>query len=72
VLEFVPRAPAGEELRGLEVAINGHRRRTVAGAALDRALRLPLAEAELTRVTLVGQTADGRVLSATRDYPPGG
>jgi FtsP/CotA-like multicopper oxidase with cupredoxin domain len=72
VLEFTPRAPAHEHLRVLEVSINGHHERSLEGAALDRPLRLPLAGG-LTRVTLVGHTADGRLLSATRDYlRPGG
>jgi hypothetical protein len=68
VLEFSLRAPAGERLRGLDVSINGHHERSLTGAALGRPLRLPLADAALTRVTLVAHTVDGRLLSATRDY----
>jgi hypothetical protein len=68
VLEFTPRAPARERLRGMEVSVNGHHQRSLGGAALGQRLRLPLAATGLTRVTLVGHTVDGRFLSASRDY----
>jgi spore coat protein A len=70
-VEFIPRAPAGESLRRLEVAVNGEDRLSLEGEALGRRIRLPLVGSDLTRVTLVGHTADGRLLGATRDYGSG-
>jgi hypothetical protein len=67
-LEFTPQAPRGERLTRLDVAVNGRQRRSLHGAALRRAVRLGLEPGALTRVTLVGHAADGRLLGATRDY----
>jgi FtsP/CotA-like multicopper oxidase with cupredoxin domain len=69
MLEFEPLVPDGERLQGLDVSINGQHERSLSGAALRQPLSLPLADSGLTRVTLVGHTADGRLLGATRDYP---
>jgi spore coat protein A len=68
VLEFVPRAPAGEHLSRIDIAVNGHLVRTLGAGGIGRPVRLPLPAGELTRVTLVGHSVDGRLLSQTRDY----
>jgi hypothetical protein len=67
-IEFVPGAPAGERLSRLDVLVNGRDHRTLSAADVGRPLRLDLDRTELTRVTLVGETGDGRLLAATRDY----
>jgi spore coat protein A, manganese oxidase len=68
-VEFTPVAPAGEPLDRIELAVNGEDRLSLDGSA--RPVELPLAAGPLTRVTAVAHTADGRLLSATRDYPTG-
>jgi hypothetical protein len=70
-LEFTPRAPDGEQLVRLDVAVNGKDRHSLRGAALRRGVRIGLEPDGLTRVTLVGRTADERLLGATRDYAAG-
>ena len=67
-IEFVPEVPEGETLRRLDVLVNGRRQLTLEGDALLEPVRLDTADGGLTRVTAVGETADGRPLAATRDY----
>jgi FtsP/CotA-like multicopper oxidase with cupredoxin domain len=67
-LEFTPRPPRGNRLTRLDIAVNGRELRSLRGDALGRPVRLGLERGALTRVTLVGRTADGRLLGATRDY----
>jgi hypothetical protein len=67
-IEFVPEVPDGETLMRLDVLVNGRRQLTLEGDALREPVRLDAAEGGLTRVTAVGETADGRPLAATRDY----
>jgi FtsP/CotA-like multicopper oxidase with cupredoxin domain len=70
-LDFVPQPPQGESLRRLDVLVNGRLRESLQGEDLLRPVRVPWADGGLTRVTLVGETADGRPLAATRDYSAG-
>ena len=67
-IEFVPEAPKGETLERLDVLVNGRRQRSLSGDELGEPVRLDPAGGGLTRVTVVGETADGRPLAATRDY----
>jgi spore coat protein A, manganese oxidase len=67
-IEFVPEVPEGETLKSLDLLVNGRRQLTLEGDALREPVRLDAAEGGLTRVTAVGETADGRPLAATRDY----
>jgi FtsP/CotA-like multicopper oxidase with cupredoxin domain len=67
-VELTPAVPAGERLSRLELAVNGEDRLSLEGSEIGHPLRLPFAPGALTRVTAVAHTADGRLLSATRDY----
>jgi spore coat protein A len=67
-LEFVPAAPPGERLTRLDLLVNGHQRGVLRGSEIGEPVQVALDSGELTRVTLVGKTGDGRLVGATRDY----
>ena len=66
-LRFTPEA-SGEEVRHLDVEVDGYPVRTLPASALGEPLDLRLPAGGPGRVTVVAHTADGRMLGATRDY----
>ena len=67
-LSFAPAPPAGERLAALDVLVDGHERAALGPDRIGRELSLELPGEGPRRVTVIGRTADGRRVAATRDY----
>jgi hypothetical protein len=67
-VSFTPAVPEGEDVRVVQVYVNGELARTLEGGRARRRVSVRGPADGPFRVTVVGTTADGRPLAAARQY----